>query len=191
VGPGADASNFYYISFKAGTGFTLNKLTRDSNGDFLKNTLITNLTGTNGLDLGNTSCASLVYTDNKVFATGYVSSTRNALYELLNPTFHPLPDFDKLTSLLSHEDAVVIVGTNSLETSHGIARFDSSTDTLTTLLPLGTYKIGSTTISQGGEIIFTGTLVSSGGGVIGTISPTNLLTVRNLSVEPNSIASVK
>jgi hypothetical protein len=198
VGPGLDASNFYYTSFETGPGFSLNKLTRGAAGDFTKSTVNTNLTGSNGLDLGNTSCARVVHTSDKVFAVGYRygNSPRNFLYELVNssgtPTFHTLTtDFLYQTALLSYQDTVVVVGTDITETSHGIQKFDSLTNTFTTVLPVGTFKIGSTTISQSGEITFTGTRLSSGSGVIGTISSAGILTAKNISVEPTSIASVK
>jgi hypothetical protein len=206
AGPSTDSSNFYYTAavVQNQPAIGLFKLTRDSvTGDYTKTTVNTSPDGSNGLSMnGGLNCARVIQQGDSVYTIGYKplnSNPGNILYEPLRlnsgsatPTFYSLStDYGYLADLQAYTGGLAVLGVSVDENSHGIQRFNTTTKTPVTVLPVGQYKIKSITVSQDGAITFIGTALAGGGAVIGTISAANVLTVNGLTAEPTSIATIK
>jgi hypothetical protein len=202
VGGANNSSNFFFIQPKsADDKVYYNKLTRNNDGTFTSTTLFNQpLTGNNASVLA-AGCSTVVSNGNRMFGINwfnpqnptapsnsllieYPSSGSNVTKYNLDASFPVTKD------LQSHDDGLVIMGTNLSGTTSGIQRFDLATNTLTTVLQAGSYLINAMTVSSNGDIKFTGTRVSDGANVIATLPKTTATIAQSaLSVKPISIVT--
>lgn len=208
AGPASDSANFYYIANLGAAQFSMYKLTRASSGTFTESLVMFDNTAGQGntLWMNSGGCAQMVDFGDKVYSIGYNQTQMaghysNFLYELMNPgiaagtstpvSYQLSSDLLYATHLKGYETGLVVAGLDATETSHGIQRFNPGTGQLTTVMPIGSYRIGSMTVAKNGEITFTGIRLSDSANVIVKITAiTNVLTAKALNAQPVAIGSV-
>lgn len=208
AGPSSDNANFYYVANLGPAQFSMYKLTRSSTGSFTESLVMSdNSPGqANTLWMNSGGCAQMVHYGDRVFSIGFNQTQMaghysNFLYELMNPdiaagnaspiSFTLGSDLLYATNLLGYEGGLVVAGVDATETSHGIQRFNPATNQLSTVLPVGAYRIGSLTVAKNGDITFTGIRISDSTNVLVSIpQATNAIGVRVLNNAPVAIGSV-
>ena len=200
AGSGNTATSFYYVYFDtASSQFRYIQLSRNTDGTFTPSTLYTESTG----GVLGANCTNVVHNGNRIFGLNW--------YNLENPSFpgnsvlmdyptsagsithHTLDaTFPIKTDLHSYAGGLAILGTSTDGATSGIERFDTATNTATTILPAGQFSVTSMSVSSSGDISFVGVRLADSVNILGQLSlATNDLSNSNLTVRPVAIVSLK
>ena len=116
----------------------------------------------------------------------YPTSAGSITHHTLDATF-PIK-----TDLHSYAGGLAILGTSTDGATSGIERFDTATNTATTILPAGQFSVTSMSVSSSGDISFVGVRLADSVNILGQLSlATNDLSNSNLTVRPVAIVSLK